>query len=425
LWTSTPREPLAAAIDIVSRSGPTAVFLDVDLSFPLPKNEKDAALRNLLGDYGNVQTARAPLVLVRPVISTRITPPYLLEERSTDYDSFVPPNSPDIMWATTVFEEGSDALVRHWRLVEPVCDRGRPKVLPSAELALAAVSVKKRADLDETLRKLTPPNCGTRELLPDKTVPRLNLDHNLVVGFAEGETSRRIIYSLDWRQPGEFEPPGPRSFGPMIDFDGRLVPLVTVLPIGRVLAAWVDRASTEKDVDAALKDLFFGRIVIIGGSFAQSGDIHLTPLGPMPGAMIVINAVHALLSFGTPHEPELSERLTFSFALVVLTALLFHWLRPAVAAIAMGAVLSTLMVTTLSRYRSGVMLDLALPAAGVLVHRQLLAISAFVRALRKDGWRALLAKPREAPLEHQSLTAFPDGCGSARARACACRRHGN
>jgi hypothetical protein len=37
-----------------------------------------------------------------------------------------------------------------------------------------------------------------------------------------------------------------------------------------------------------------------GSSYEQTGDYHLTPLGPMPGSMVVINAIHSLLQRGTP-----------------------------------------------------------------------------------------------------------------------------
>lgn len=387
-WTSwhspliTPRDRLAAVIDKVSRLDPVVVFVDVDISFPVPK-DTDTPLRTLLRDYERGPTERAPLVLVRAIISGRTEPSNLLEERPTDYDSLAV--SPNIIWASSIFQEGSDGVVRSWRLVEPVCVRGAPKVLPSAELALAAIATSKTASLAETMRKLTPLNCATREH-SERTAPSLSLGHNLVVEFAEGESKRRIPYTLEWRQQADAELSQPRFLGPKIDFNGRLTPLVAVLPIGKVLDVGPD----------ALRDVFVGSIVVIGGSFEQSEDIHLTPLGPMPGAMIVINSVHALLSFGTSHEPNPWQRLTYSFALIVVTALSFHWLRPAVAAIVMAGALFILMIATLSSYRSGVILDLALPATGVLVHRELLALSAFVRALRKEGWRALLARSEEA-----------------------------
>jgi hypothetical protein len=38
-----------------------------------------------------------------------------------------------------------------------------------------------------------------------------------------------------------------------------------------------------------------GRIVIIGGSFADGRDIYGTPIGPMPGAFLLVNSVYSLL----------------------------------------------------------------------------------------------------------------------------------
>ncbi len=379
----TPRDRLAALVKIASPLQPAAIFLDVDLSFPLAEGDTDGQLRALLADYD--KKATAPLVLVRSLISTGTAPKEALKERHTVYEGGA--LSPKIIWSTTFFEEGPDGLVRRWRLTENVCDRGAPHTIASAELALAAIAAGKKDELTKTLARLTPTSCGAKAGAEDAK-PVLDLGAGRVIRFDEEETTRRILYSLRWEEADASQATRPRFLGPMVEFRGRQTPLLTVLPAATLLEA-------KTWQDAPLRALFAGRIVTIGGSFGESGDIHRTPVGPMPGAVVVANAVHALSMAGTPHEPGPAERLGWSFLLVTATSLAFYFLRPAVAALVMGAFLLALMRLTLDTFRSGVALDLAVPATGVLIHRQILAIGAFLRELRKDGSSALLAKPEK------------------------------
>jgi hypothetical protein len=388
----TPRERLATLVDAVSQLGPAVVLLDVDLSFPPMIPGADKPLHKLLSDYGKAEPARAPLVLVRSLSAKETSRPKAFDERPTAYDAEA--SSTKIKWASTLFEESFDGLVRRWRLVEPVCNHGAAKVIPSAELAVAAIAAKKTESLEEVLHRLTPENCEAEALSEQDSVV-LDLGGGRLIKFSNDETERRVLYSLIWRSPSEADSSQARFVGPTVAFNNRSTPLLTILPATYLLSRWSEGTETQKATKTALRDLFEGRIVIIGGSFEQSGDIHYTPVGSMPGGLIVVNAVHALLSFGTPHELEHSYRLVVSFVFVLVTSLLFHYLRPAVAAIAMATVLLLLMVATMDWFRSGLILDLAVPATGVLVHRQILGIYCFARDVSTRGWRALLAESEE------------------------------
>lgn len=46
-----------------------------------------------------------------------------------------------------------------------------------------------------------------------------------------------------------------------------------------------------------------GRVVGIGASFAESRDRHLTPLGEIPGALVLINAMQSLYRHGELTAP--------------------------------------------------------------------------------------------------------------------------
>jgi CHASE2 domain-containing sensor protein len=139
-----------------------------------------------------------------------------------------------------------------------------------------------------------------------------------------------------------------------------------------------------------------GRLVVIGGSFRDSGDWHNTPLGAMPGALLVVNAAHALAQYGTPHEPPWWQRLPIALGIIIVVAWLFAVLRPFGASIAASVFLVLLTIPSALLFKSGVMLDLAVPSFGVFAHKFLLEIIERVELVRSKGFRALLADHDEA-----------------------------
>jgi len=49
--------------------------------------------------------------------------------------------------------------------------------------------------------------------------------------------------------------------------------------------------------------------MVIGASFAESRDRHLTPLGEMPGTLVLINAIQSLYQHGELTAPPLWVKL--------------------------------------------------------------------------------------------------------------------
>lgn len=66
-----------------------------------------------------------------------------------------------------------------------------------------------------------------------------------------------------------------------------------------------------------------GSIVIIGGSYQKSNDFHETPLGEMPGSLIIINAIHSLQIEGANKPFPLWAVLLILTAIVFLIAVVF------------------------------------------------------------------------------------------------------
>lgn len=69
---------------------------------------------------------------------------------------------------------------------------------------------------------------------------------------------------------------------------------------------------------------FEGRVVVIGSSASYRGDWHYTPLGDMPGPLILVNAIRSEILFGEAQGKSLLG--SFAFKLLVLLACTGVWL---------------------------------------------------------------------------------------------------
>ncbi|MFZ2104289.1 MAG: CHASE2 domain-containing protein, partial [Roseiarcus sp.] len=152
------------------------------------------------------------------------------------------------------------------------------------------------------------------------------------------------------------------------------------------------RLAAPGDPGAALPELE-GRIVVIGGSFTGSGDRYNTPLGVMPGSLMIINAIEALTENGTPREFSPPLRIAISLLVIVVASCLTLILRPIVAAAAFSAFLLMLMFAFLNSFQAGAVLDLAVPAVGAFVHDLWNSTLTMARDIRRLRWRWLLKPP--------------------------------
>ncbi|MEA2793492.1 MAG: hypothetical protein QOI87_872 [Bradyrhizobium sp.] len=363
----TPRDRLADILESVAAARPAVMVLDLDLAWPDPTGANDR-LVNFLRNY---PADAPPLIVARSLVPPHAGTSGYPSIRPTYFD-VVTADHPNIRWGTVQFSGDGDRVARRWRLYEPTCWKGTPNTVPSVELAAAAaVDARTEQSLADALRKLVPSNC---EAAVDATAQIPGIGNGVVLSRSRSE--QRIIYSIRWRAKEAF-------LGPWAVAKGRneRVPLVAVRPARAVLAA-------HAAGDAAA--IFADRIVVVGSSFEQTGDYHLTPLGPMPGSMVLINAIHSLLQRGTPREPGLVAQILIGTGLVVANALVFCFLRLFLA-VSIGLLLIMgLMIMTVGWLRAGVMIDLAVPSMGVLIHRFFVMSENGFELLRRQGLRALL-----------------------------------
>jgi CHASE2 domain len=119
---------------------------------------------------------------------------------------------------------------------------------------------------------------------------------------------------------------------------------------------------------------FEGRTVVIGQTYQETGDFFNTPVGRMPGAVLLINAIDSMKKHQLMKPP--SGFLTFSvaFALIVFVGFLFaRWDSSMGAVLAVIAVVLTAGVASFFFFAHGVWFDFAAPIIGIQLHRQFAA----------------------------------------------------
>jgi len=72
-------------------------------------------------------------------------------------------------------------------------------------------------------------------------------------------------------------------------------------------------------------------VVVIGQSFEAAGDLHATPIGLMPGSIVLINSLESMLSPGFLLEPGKTEHVLIEFASIVLVGCAFAYLDHLIA----------------------------------------------------------------------------------------------
>jgi CHASE2 domain-containing sensor protein len=267
------RDKLLKLLQYAVGAGARVVILDVEL---VPSGAQPDPLSEYLSRY---RSATTPIVLVRSLApgSSQSQPgacPVL--------DSAAP-DSPDLFLASQSVGSKRDrvAFIPLW---ESVCHNGLPEVVPSVSLlgdTWLGDGARGILKLRHWLDGRKPADCAgcSPDSRPD--VEPLTLNAIRLTG-ARGRLSRiRFVVSgaADARQ--------------RVESNGRKTDLLYTESARKI---------TETDPGAVSPDLAKDRAVIIGGSF-MGRDIKSTPLGRMPGAMVLINAMESLSRFGPLNPP--------------------------------------------------------------------------------------------------------------------------
>lgn len=360
----TPRDKLAKLIRHAIAGSAAAIVVDIDLS--RARGPGDEALLALLRDYvADAEPGPSrlpPLILAR---TARLQAPGTIARLPEERPAFLAPlveRAPRVSWSAPLFDLERDGMVRRWHLWTAVCGTdGRPVVRPSVQLqvkALLTASKDQRAALAAALAALTPHDC---EVAPAAAAHQSHDDAaatEVMLGadrlnLRPHETRRRILYTMPWHlNPGESRP--------TVALDGRLVPAFAV----RSAMAISDAAGPVSG------EWLRGHLVIIGNSFLDSRDLYDTPIGLMPGPLIIANAIQSLDTRGELRTPGLPETLLIESLLILLMSYLFARLDFFWGSLlASMAVILLLLPLSLWALDLGLWLSFAIPLVAVQIHQ--------------------------------------------------------
>jgi len=335
----TPRLDLMRMISVVEAAKPAAIVADIDVSWS-GETAGGPQFRTFLANY----RGPAPLIFPKRLLlgADGFRHPVV-----ASLDDVFRSNS-KLSWAHAEFVTGTGGAVRTWDEWVPVCLTDGPAWLPSVEMA---VMLHARTPLD--IRSSGPPP------LP------------ATCAFAKPVANRLIL--------------GPRMTGPERGVTGTY---------GRAVSAamLLDPAIARDD-----SSLFTGRVVLIGATHADGGDLWLTPAGLIPGVELLASTI--LYAPLKPADGMLAESVrtiagVLLFLVFVATIWFFKGAARPIMLVAIG-LLTTFTAVKLGWFGFLDALEKALLLTLVYEAIRLLLESAMDF---RDGWR-------EYGSEHQAKTA--------------------
>lgn len=368
----TPRDKLAGLIRFAAEAGAALVVVDVDLSRRTAGSEtypelaeKDRILSDTLtalsvptgGATGSDRAAVAPvpIILQREIRLGHGGANRGIRALRPSFLDPVVEQAPNLHWGATLFEQSSDAIVRRWVLWVAACSAGTVEIVPNVQLLAHSLLAEGQAGAEKVRTALEPSAAGDCGASVERgEAPMLRVGDK-DINLSPGDLERRIIYSIPWDWDS-------RLGGPMVSFMGVRTPALSRLPAYLI---------TENS-DTVSPDLLKGRIVIIGGSFEDSRDVLQTPIGPMPGAAVVANAIRSIQVYGPLHHPKGIQKWGLVIGQLLLIGLAFHFLSPTTASlVSVILVVPAIFLLSTLWIQSGVWVDSTLASLTIVVHRRL------------------------------------------------------
>lgn len=371
-----PRGKLLDLIEFAATGNPAVIIVDIDLS-KADDTESESRLKEYIKNYDTGD--HPPLVLMRTLKPTLEN---TTETRpSTQRSSFLDTNvsgSGNIFWASPHYKRDSDYRVRRWLLSQPTCKENQPEVLVSVELLVKAVLAAADEQGKEAAMLRAGDSLDARAMVAARTRTSLNqcfapirfhcdaalpedITHestNCAIGHHDisldpSVLAQRLIYSIPYNVAEGIK-------RPTVEINHRPAELLKVLSA-------LDITDSKHQPRATSLE---GKVVVIGGSYRETRDWYATPLGEMPGALVIVNAIHSLGVNGQLQPPGAWLKLLIVAVLIIVMSLLFAWFNSFTGMVlASLAVILLLVPLSFFLFQSGVWVDFALPLFAVQVHQ--------------------------------------------------------
>jgi CHASE2 domain-containing sensor protein len=312
-----------------------------------------------------VRTLREPLNGMQDRLAPELQPSPL--------DAVIERHPEQLQSVAPYFRVSRDGVLRDWQMWRTGCRRdaagmgdGHWEILPSVQLAIAVLmrSDKQRAEFPwnnpaEKDRCIMYPASYKQSDIPASTFRHddagmwdwlhvSGLPHASKVEKPSDATialTNRIFFRFRYRQE-----PSPV----------RLIPALAIL-----------KHTTHRDV--AKND-----VVVIGQSFEAAGDLHATPIGVMPGPMVLINSLESMLSPGLLQEPGCAKDLAIVFTSIAVVGFVFAYLDYLIAFFVILTVfVPLLIILNYVLLLHGIWTDFAIPLLGMYMHKIFAELQAY------------------------------------------------
>jgi len=350
-----PRDRLAGLITFALSGKPRAVIVDIGVSERgLPPTYKQLGVDVLVKSLAEAgeQTPPPPVLFVASSQDS-LKSPKSRELRTSFLDAVIDDQESYFRFAPLFHRDQYDQTVRRWKLYEGTCTNQVAMVIPSAQLLIATLvrdGLEGAQKLKTNLSKLKPGPCVAGKTSGEAMFQFGDQQINL-----HGDRlANRIIYSIPW----DLEKQTPRQVE-RVPFKGIEVDLVTHIGVESIL----------NNEDKLNPTILSDRIVVIGGTYEDARDWHMTPVGYMPGAAILINATHSLLQYGQMQKPKLWIIIIAELIMIFFASVVFALLHSFVAKLVGGIIVLVAMVPiTFYVFKYGIWLDFALPFLAIQIH---------------------------------------------------------
>ncbi len=264
----TPRDRLLELIQFSVEHQAKIVIVDINLTHKTgvggnTLSDGDRKLYNYFKTYPD-KPGQTPIVLAATIDEDQEKK--CLKKRSSFLDDTITGN---IYWGTPTFYEETDRMIRRLKLWEKLtCEGEDSQAFPSIPFLTDAL-IKNR-----DLRRFTETDFHA------KYSRKWDIDG----------VFRRIIYRMPWELKKS-------EAYPRIQLNGKMSELLKVISV-RDLYASEGNIKNTIEFDGKTSNVMEGNlkniIVMIGATYKDTNDSYETPLGRMPGALVIINAINSL-----------------------------------------------------------------------------------------------------------------------------------
>ncbi len=314
-----------------------------------------------------VRTLREPLNGMQNLLAPEIRPSPL--------DDVIKSYPKQLHAVAPYFHVSRDGVLRDWEMWRAGCRRdpgtgkGHWEILPSVQFAIAALirsNDAQRAKFPWNQPAKTDPCIVDLAAVALPDVPASKVRPN------DAPVWNWLRSRPDLTHVSELAEPNDASFVLNNRIFFRYRYRQEISPVRLIPALAVLKHAPHMDIAA-------NGIVVIGQSFEAARDQHATPLGVMPGGMVLINSVESMLNPGLLQEPGWAGWLAIEGTSIALVGFVLAYLDYVIAVIVILTLfIPLLIIANYFLLLWGIWMDFAVPLLGMYAHKIIAEFDAYL-----------------------------------------------